>query len=387
MRHRVRVLLAAALIFSAQAAVPAATAEPARPAAGNPIPGQYLVTLKTGYNPQEVLNRLGATPLFVYATAVIGFAAKLTALQVNLLRKTPGFESIEQDAEIDAVSITDSQRARAVGSWGLDRIDQRDLPLNGAYTASHDGSNVTAYIVDTGIDFGHGEFGGRARAGYDAIGDGRNGADCNGHGTHVAGTVGGSTYGVAKKVKLVSVRVLGCDGRGAWSGIVAGFDWVARNAVKPAVINASLGGTPGVNAVDSASDGASNNGVFTAVAAGNDTADACDYSPARASKPITIGATTKTDGYAGYSNRGTCVQLLAPGTDITSAWPGGGTNTISGTSMASPHVAGVAALYKQAYGDRSQAEVNNWLWQNASTGKIGSVPANTPNYLLFSAGL
>lgn len=290
---------------------------------------------------------------------------------------------VDDAAEVDAV---EGRQPRAAGSWGLHRINQRDLPLDGNGTFGHNGSTVTAYIIDTGIDYGHSEFGGRARPGYDAIGDGRNGADCNGHGTHVAGTVGGATYGVARSVRLVSVRVLGCDGRGAWSGVAAGFDWVAGNATRPAVANASLGSTPGLAAVDTAANAVAGRGVFTSVAAGNDAADACNYSPARAARVFTIGATTISDGYAPYSNRGPCVQLLAPGSDIVSARLGGGSVALSGTPMA-PHVTGVAALFKQTFGDRSQGEIQNWFWSNATQNRVSGVPANTPNLLLFSAGL
>jgi subtilisin family serine protease len=349
------------------------------------IPDQYLVTLDVGIDLNGVLSKLGVKALFSYGTVFTGFAAKLNTLQVALLRKIPGFRGIEADMQIDALDVRESDAA--VNSWGLDRINQRALPLDGAYTPAHDGSNVTAYILDTGIEHTHPDFGGRATFGFDAIGDGRRGVDCNGHGTHVAGTVGGAQFGVAKRVKLVSVRVLGCDGRGTWSGVVAGFDWIAANARKPAVMNASLGGAPPSDAVDNAANAVANRGIFVAVAGGNDAADACGYSPARAAQPFTIGATTRTDGYATYSNRGQCVQLLAPGTDITSAWIGGTVKTISGTSMATPHVAGTVALLKQTVGDKTQAEVMNALWNNATQGKITSVPASTPNRLLFAGGL
>lgn len=389
-RIRAAVLFAATLFISSTAVaspvIAAPSPSPAWTAAGEPIPDQYLVTMKTGYDPQQVLDKLGITPLFVYSHAIIGFAAKLTPSQLLLVRKVPGIAGIEQDVTIRQ-EYTPQAPGRAVASWGLDRVNQRNLPLDGNYTPAHDGANVTAYVVDSGIDYTHSEFGGRATFGYDAIGDGRNGADCDGHGTHVAGTIGGTTYGVARKVKLVSVRVLDCTGEGTGSGIIAGFDWVAGHAVKPAVVNASLGTTPGFNAADTAANGMADNGVFTVVAAGNDTANACDYSPARAAEPLTVGATDITDEYGYYSNSGLCVQLYAPGSDIVSAKLGGGSATESGTSMASPHVAGIAALYKQANGDKTQHEIMDWLFNQSTRDKILSLPADSYNYLLYSGGL
>lgn len=387
--------LAVAVALSAATAPSAALAREGDDTTGViPIPGQYLVSLEPGFDTKPVLDKIGATALFTYAHVVNGFTAKLDGNQVNMLRLTPGVQSVEQDATgafvfepDDHAPSTGDNQARAVGSWGLDRVNQRDLPLDGSGAATGDGASVTAYIVDTGIDFNHTEFGGRAKPGYDAMGDGRNGADCHGHGTHVAGTVAGSTYGLARKANLVSVRVLGCDARGSWSGIVAGLDWIAGNAVKPAVANLSLGGTPASSTVDQAANKLADSGVFVAAAAGNDTADACGYSPARAARVFTIGATTNTDGYAGYSNRGPCVQLLAPGSGIVSAKLGGGSATLNGTSMAAPHVAGAAALYKQRFGDKPQGEIMTYLWDNATPDKITGQPANTPNRLLFTGGL
>nr|WP_042192851.1 S8 family peptidase [Kibdelosporangium sp. MJ126-NF4] len=398
MSRTIRILLAAALAATTSIGATAATAaakpqqspQPATSTTPRAIAGQYLVTLKWGSDIQGLLDKIGIRPLFTYGTAVFGFAARLTDLQVRLLRVAPEVEAVENDAEVEVVvppGDPQTGEPRAVDSWGLDRINQRTLPLDGNYSPNHDGSPVTAYILDTGIQHNHPDFGGRASFGYDAMNDGRRGEDCNGHGTHVAGTVGGKVYGVAKNVNLVSVRVLGCDSRGAWSGIVAGFDWVAANAKKPAVLNASLGGTPGVSQVDTAANSLADKGVFVAVAGGNDTADACNYSPARAARAFTIGATAKDDSYATYSNRGQCVQLLAPGTDIKSTWIGTRVNTISGTSMATPHVTGVAALYKHANGDHAQGDIMNWMWQNATQDRIGQVPASTPNYLLNLGGL
>nr|WP_042191645.1 S8 family peptidase [Kibdelosporangium sp. MJ126-NF4]CEL20204.1 Alkaline protease [Kibdelosporangium sp. MJ126-NF4]CTQ97430.1 Alkaline protease [Kibdelosporangium sp. MJ126-NF4] len=396
MSRPIRLLLAGVLAAATCAATTATTAAASTPAPhtaspGTPraIPGQYLITLDLGSDIDEVLDHFNIRPMFVYRTVTLGFAARLTEYQAQFLRHLPQVEAVEQDREIridTPQSSSATGEPRAAASWGLDRIDQRGLPLDGNYSPNHDGSPVTAYILDTGIQHNHPDFGGRASFGYDAMNDGRRGEDCNGHGTHVAGTVGSATYGVAKRVQLVSVRVLNCDGSGSYSGIIAGFDWVAANARKPAVLNASLGG-PGSSQVDNAANALADSGVFLAVAGGNDSADACGYSPARAARAFTIGATTRNDSYASYSNKGKCIRLLAPGSEITSTWVGSGTRVLSGTSMASPHVAGVAALYKQANGDRSQGDVMYWMEQNGSGSRIGQVPANTPNNLLNLGGL
>jgi subtilisin family serine protease len=267
--------------------------------------------------------------------------------------------------------------------WGLDRIDQRNLPLNATYNYNWTGSGVRAYIIDTGIRTSHTQFGGRASAVFDALGG--NGQDCNGHGTHVAGTVGGSTYGVAKSSLLRAVRVLDCNGSGSTSGVISGVDWVRQNFIAPAVANMSLGG--GVSsALDTAVNNLSNAGVTIAVAAGNSNANACNSSPARAANAITTGATTTTDARASFSNFGTCVDIFAPGSGILSAWfsSNTATATLSGTSMASPHVAGVAALYKQAVPSASATTVRNAIVNNATTNKVTNAGTGSPNRLLYS---
>jgi len=268
-------------------------------------------------------------------------------------------------------------------TWGLDRIDQRSLPLNGTYSYDYTGAGVTAYIIDTGIRISHNEFSGRARWGATFAG-GPATDDCNGHGTHVAGTVGGTTYGVAKGVSLVAVKVLGCGGSGTTTGVVSGINWVADDASGPAVANMSLGGGAS-NSIDAAVNGAISAGVTFAVAAGNENANACNYSPARVPAAITVGATTSTDARASYSNIGTCLDIFAPGSGITSAWKNSNTatNTISGTSMATPHVTGAAALQLQRSPGSTPAQVRDALVNNASS-LSGNMGAGSPGKLLYT---
>ncbi|HEY0736039.1 MAG TPA: S8 family peptidase [Herpetosiphonaceae bacterium] len=370
-------LLASGLVLSASVLVsgPAAAA-PAQVIAANgkAIPDQYIVVLKEGAQARSVASVAGISPKYVYEAALNGFAAQLNAGQLKALQNNPNVAYIEQDAE---ATISTTQTG---ATWGLDRIDQRNLPLSGTYTYNTTASNVTAYVIDTGIYTAHGDFGGRAVNVYDALGG--NGQDCNGHGTHVAGTIGGATWGVAKGVQLRGVRVLDCGGSGTWAGVIAGMDYVANNAVKPAVANMSLGG--GANtSVDNAATNMVNRGITVAVAAGNSNANACNYSPARAASVLTVAASTRTDAKASYSNHGSCVELYAPGDQITSAWNNGGTSTISGTSMASPHVAGVAALYLAGNPTAAPATVNSWIINNATANVITGNPAGTPNRLLY----
>jgi subtilisin family serine protease len=294
------------------------------------------------------------------------------------LAKDPGVAYVEPDQEI-GISTTQSG-----ATWGIDRIDQRSRPLSGTYTYNSQGTGVRAYIIDTGIQTNHPQFGSRASAVYDALGG--NGQDCNGHGTHVAGTVGSSTYGVAKNVYLRAVRVLDCSGSGSNSSVIAGMDWVRTNAIKPAVANMSLGGSYS-STVNTAATNLANSGVLLAVAAGNSSADACNSSPASASGTITVAASTSSDARASYSNYGGCVDIYAPGSSITSTWINSGTNTISGTSMATPHVTGVAALYKATYGDAASSTVISWLTGNATSGVITGNISGTPNRLLYKSTL
>ncbi|CAG7650512.1 S8 family peptidase [Actinacidiphila bryophytorum] len=408
MRLFARGLTAAALVLAPLTAVgtpavaaiplptPAATLAPLRTHA-DAVAGQYIVTVQKALDPSAMAQKTGVKPFFTYSSALRGFAVTLNSTQLDAVRRMPGVEAVEENATVSAFDLgtatgTTTRPAAgqrgiraAASSWGLDRIDQRNLPLDGQFTTTGKGAGATAYIMDTGIDFGHSEFGGRAVPGFDAVGDGRNGQDCQGHGTHVAGTVGGATYGVAPQAKLVSVRVLGCDGTGSWAGIIAGFDWVAKNAQQPAVLNASLGGgfSPAVN---DAATAVADAGVLPVVAAGNSSEDACNISPAGAAGAFTVGATDSADRQTGFSNFGDCLTLYAPGQNITSAKLGGGSVALSGTSMASPHAAGVALLYKAANPSADSQTVGNWVAGQA-TANVLSVSAGSPNRLLFTGGL
>ena len=315
-----------------------------------------------------------------YTAALHGFAASMSAPQARRLAAHPDVAYVQQNQTI-RLSATQPNPP----SWGLDRIDQRNLPLDSSYTYSTVASNVHAYVIDTGIRRTHTDLGGRAVTGIDEVTPGGTADDCNGHGTHVAGTIGGASYGVAKGVALVAVRVLDCSGSGTTAGVAAGVDWVTRNAIKPAVANMSLGGSPDPT-LDTAVSNSIASGVTYGVSAGNSSADACSQSPARVSTAITVGATDISDNRASFSNFGTCVHIFAPGVDITSAWntTDTATNTISGTSMAAPHVVGAAALILATNPTWTPAQVRSNMTSNATPNKVVGPGSGSPNLLLFT---
>ena len=387
MKHLRRLLTAVVLIVvSLLMVAPVAASSslgklaPIARAQGTLIPDQYIVVFKSGIATKAsmVARSNGVAATFVYDTVFNGFAARLNPSQLSTMQRNPNVAYIEQD-QVMAIDTTQSN-----ATWGLDRIDQRNLPLSGSYTYTRNGAGVYAYIIDTGIQTSHSDFGGRAAVAYDATGG--NGQDCNGHGTHVAGTVGGTQYGVAKGVQLRAVRVLNCAGSGSNSGVIAGVNWVRQNHTNPAVANMSLGGGYS-SALNSAVTSMINSGVFLAVAAGNSNANACNYSPSSASGTLTVAASDRTDTKASFSNYGACVDVYAPGVSITSDWLNGGTNTISGTSMASPHAAGVAALYKATFGNAASSTIVSWITSNATSGVIKGNPSGTPNKLLYKSSL
>ena len=381
-----RLALFASISALVLAVLPLVPAQAVSEAAAGAIPGSYIVVLNEG-EPGAVAaehsRRYNSSVTHVYRDALRGYAARMSEQAAANVARDRRVAYVEQDGVVTTADV---------GSWGLDRIDQDDLPLSGTFTPAGDGAGVRAYVLDTGIRR-HEEFGTRLVDGYTAINDGRGTDDCQGHGTHVAGTIGGVTYGVAKSVTLVPVRVLNCRGSGSWSGVIAGIDWVTNDwktgawrttdyRLTGAVANMSLTGgySDLVNNAVTNSVGA---GVVYALAAGNNSADACKYSPASTPAALTVGATTSSDVQASYSNYGTCVDLLAPGSSITSANYTGGSSTKSGTSMAAPHVAGAAALLLGNGATAPQASTA--VVADATPSTLTVQGAGTPNLLLYTA--
>ena len=357
---------------------------------GSVVPNSFVVVVKNGVNASagDLTARYGGKVTRTYGSALHGFAVDaMSEAQARRLAADPAIAYVQRNG-VYRISGTQTNPP----SWGLDRIDQRNLPLDNSYTYPSTASSVHAYIIDTGIRFSHQDFQGRAVSGRDTVDNDNDATDCNGHGTHVSGTVGGASYGVAKGVTLVGVRVLNCQGSGTTAGVVAGIDWVTANAIKPAVANMSLGG--GVDAtLDSAVQNSIASGVTYAVAAGNgdqfgNPQNACNSSPARVPAAITVGATQSNDQKASFSNYGTCLDIFAPGVSITSAWNTSdtATNTISGTSMATPHVTGAAALVLAANTGFSPQQVRDTLVTNATPNVVGNPGTGSPNRLLFVGG-
>ncbi|WP_223636056.1 S8 family serine peptidase [Corallococcus sp. EGB] len=353
------------------------------------IPNEYIVVLRDSAQEvrqqgaaniaQELVSLTSGRVLRTYEHSIHGFLANMSEAEARRLLSDPRVAYVQENGRIH-ISATQTG-----ATWGIDRIDQRDLPRDSSYTYNVDGTGVHAYVIDTGIRLTHTEFTGRIGNGYDFIDNDSDPSDCHGHGTHVSGTVGGTTWGVAKKVTLHGVRVLDCTGYGNDAQVIGGIDWVAANHVKPAVANMSLGDV-GIPAIDDATERLIAAGVTTVVAAGNDSDNACNYSPARAPNAITVGSTTSTDGRSSFSNYGTCVDLFAPGSSITSASNSGNSSStsMSGTSMASPHVAGAAALYLSANPTATPQQVRDALVNNATPNKVTSPGTGSPNKLLYT---
>ena len=359
-------------------------------AAQDDTEGTYIIVLKSANDidgKEKQIAQMGGRTEKRFTNAINGLSVKIKHKDADQLRSEPNVLSVELDQPMFALDTQTSPP-----SWGLDRIDQRALPLSSSFTASAYGAGVEVYIVDTGVFASHTDFSGRLRSGFSAINDGRGSNDCNGHGTHVAGTAAGTSYGVAKAASIIPVRVLDCAGSGTNTGVIAGLDWIIANhtAGVPAVANMSLGGGASF-ALDTAVQNAINDGVVMAVAAGNSNSNACNSSPARAANAITVGATgaynagETTDHRSGYSNFGSCLDIFAPGTSITSAWINSSTaiNTISGTSMASPHVAGVAAVLMGLNPTSNPSDITAMLLTNATQNVVLSAGTGSPNLLLY----
>lgn len=382
------VALAGTATGAGAAPVPdAATARTTAGAVASPAAGtrSYIVSFVAGANAQAEaaqVRRMGGDVEYTYTNVMAGVAVDLTPRELAMLRTNPRVAGIVEDAPVRAFDTQQSPPA-----WGLDRIDQTTLPLDGSFTyPGSAGAGVVVYVVDTGLRSDHVEFVGRVAPGFSIIDDGNGTGDCDGHGTHVAGTAAGTSFGVAKKATVVPVRVLDCNGSGSLSGVIAGLDWIVENHTSgPAVANLSLGG--GASAMlDLAVNRVVDDGVTVVAAAGNSNADACSASPGRAPAALTVGATTTSDARASYSNVGSCLDLFAPGSGIVSSWytSSTATATLSGTSMAAPHVAGAAALIAGQNPTWSPAQVSAQVITSATTGVVGAAGTSSPNRLLLT---
>ncbi|HEY0698732.1 MAG TPA: S8 family peptidase [Micromonospora sp.] len=387
------VIAAAATVMTAGSATPAAAAAQVIGIdAPSAIADSYIVVFKdhaTDDNPSEtraltgrLASRHGVTVEHTYQHALHGFAGTMTRAAANRLAAEASVAYVEQNRMVRALDTQPNPP-----SWGLDRIDQRDLPLDGSYSYPTTAANVRAYVIDTGIRTTHTTFGGRATWGTNTTGDGNN-TDCNGHGTHVAGTIGGSQYGVAKGVSLVAVKVLGCTGSGTLAGVAAGVDWVTghHTAGVPAVANMSLGASGADATLENAIRNSIADGVVYGIASGNSNSDACGFTPARVAEAITVNATTSTDARASFSNWGTCTDIFAPGEGIVSAYNSSDTATasLSGTSMATPHVVGAAALVLAGNPGLTPAQVASSLFDASTANKVTNAGTGSPNRLLFT---
>jgi subtilisin family serine protease len=373
--------IAVPVVASAPAEPPPQAPRAQAPPASNGD-GVYIVVTNGTVGAEAVADRYGVTARHTFGSALHGFSAAMSADQAGSILRDPAVSYVQRNV---VHRVTDTQAEPP--SWGLDRLDQRALPLDASYTYPSDAAAVHAYVIDTGVRTTHADFGGRAESGYDAI-DGGPADDCNGHGTHVAGTVAGTAHGVAKAARVVAVRVLDCGGSGTTETVLAGVDWVMANARKPAVANMSLGGGADP-ALDDGVRRAIASGVTFALSAGNGFAGeprpACDQSPARVAEALTVSATDREDGRARWANTGGCVDLFAPGVSIVSAWAAAddATRSLSGTSMAAPHVTGAAALYLADHPEATPPEVAAAVVAGATPGVVRDPLEGTPNLLLY----
>nr|WP_038516023.1 S8 family peptidase [Amycolatopsis japonica] len=375
--------MAAAVVTVLAGVTPAQAAEGAIVGAGaeGAVADSYIVVLKDGSTADKpsLASKFGGAIGRQYTQGISGFSVALKERQAKRLAADPAVAFVEQNKVLRAEATQTNPP-----SWGLDRIDQRDLPLDGKYTYSTTASNVNVYVLDTGIRATHTDFGGRVKQGYDFVDNDTNADDGYGHGTHVAATIAGAKYGVAKGASLYPVRVLGSDGSGTTAGVISGVDWITKNAKKPAVANASLGGGAST-ALDTAVRNSIKSGVTWTIAAGNSNVNAANTSPARVTEALTVAAADRTDRRASFSNYGSVVDLFAPGVSITSAWKDNDTATYTGngTSFAAPHVAGAAALYLSSHTGATAAQVAQALISASTPGKVTNPGSGSPNRTLY----